>query len=355
MTNIDCQTYQCVFENPWAHLKEQLSSADYSQVFILVDENTRKHCLPILEKEIDTEVKLIQIASGEIHKNIDTCQLIWNELIKNGADRHSCLLNLGGGVIGDMGGFCASTFMRGIHFFQIPTTLLSQVDASVGSKLGIDFNGIKNIIGVFNEPQAVIIYPNFIDTLDKRELRSGYAEIIKHALIKDKELWKQISSYSQLANIPFAAIIHRNVEIKKEVVDQDPLEQGLRKILNFGHTIGHAIETQLLISENRLLHGEAIAIGMICEAWIANHLAMITIDQFVELQSYILNIYDDLPNQIESKKEILQHMKKDKKNKSGIIRASIINDIGSCGFNIPLSEELLIESLVAFEESFLSA
>lgn len=351
MTNIDCQTYQCVFENPWAYLAQNLSTSDYSQIFVLVDENTKEHCLPILQEGIKSDVNIISIRSGELHKNIDTCQQIWNHLIENGADRHSCLLNLGGGVIGDMGGFCASTFMRGIDFFQIPTTLLSQVDASVGSKLGVDFNGIKNIVGVFNEPQAVIIYPNFISTLHKRELRSGYAEIIKHALIKDKELWKQITSYSSLNQVPFDSIIHRNVEIKKEVVDLDPFEKGLRKILNYGHTIGHAIETQLLVSANRLLHGEAIAIGMICEAWIANQLDMINIDQFAELQSYILNIYDDLPKQIDSKTEIFQHMQKDKKNKSGIIRASILNDIGSCEFNIPLSEELVIDSLLAYEQS----
>lgn len=351
MTNIDCQTYQCVFENPWDHLQKQLSAADYSQIFVLVDDNTENHCLPILQNGIDVELQIISIQSGEIHKNINTCQQIWNELIERGADRHSCMLNLGGGVIGDMGGFCASTFMRGIDFFQIPTTLLSQVDASVGSKLGIDFNGVKNIVGVFNEPQAVIIFPEFLNTLDKRELRSGFAEVIKHGLINDKILWDQITSYKQLDDIPFASIIHKNVEIKKGVVDQDPFEKGLRKILNYGHTIGHAIETQLLTSKNPLLHGEAIAIGMICEAWIGKKLDMISNNQFEDIQSYILNIYNNLPSKIESKDDIISHMLKDKKNKSGIIRASILNDIGSCDINIPLSRELILESLAAYEDS----
>lgn len=351
MTNIDCQTYQCVFENPWDYLSQKLSTADYSQIFVLVDNNTQLHCLPILKNVINSDLNIISIVSGEIHKNIDTCQQIWNHLIENGADRHSCLLNLGGGVIGDMGGFCASTFMRGIDFFQIPTTLLSQVDASVGSKLGVDFNGIKNIVGIFNEPQAVIIDTAFLETLDKRELRSGYAEVIKHALINDKELWKQITAFSQLDEVPFDTIIHRNVEIKKEVVDHDPFEKGLRKILNFGHTIGHAIETQFLNSRNPLLHGEAIAIGMICEAWIGQHFEMLTQEQYEEIQYYILKIYDNLPKQIESKEKILQHMLKDKKNKSGIIRASILNDIGSCDFNISLSTELVLDSLLAYENS----
>jgi len=345
MTNIDCQTYQCVFKNPWAHLQQQLAAADYSQIFVLVDDNTEKHCLPILQDGIDIGLQIISIQSGEIHKNINTCQQIWNELIERGADRHACLLNLGGGVIGDMGGFCASTFMRGIDFFQIPTTLLSQVDASVGSKLGIDFKGVKNIVGVFNEPQAVIIYPQFLDTLDKRERRSGYAEVIKHALISDKVLWDKISSYQNLDDIPFANIIHKNVEIKKGVVDQDPFEKGLRKILNFGHTIGHAIETQLLTSEHPLLHGEAIAIGMICEAWIGQQSNMITTEQFDQLQKYILHIYNNLPSKIDSKEDIIHHMLKDKKNKSGVIRASILNDIGSCDINIPLSRAIVIDSL----------
>lgn len=350
MTNIDCQTYQCVFENPLTHLNQQLLSAEYSQLFVLVDENTEEHCLPILQNSINLDLTIIKIQAGELYKNIETCQVIWNELIQQGADRHSCLLNLGGGVIGDMGGFCASTFMRGIDFFQIPTTLLSQVDASVGSKLGIDFNGIKNIVGVFNEPQAVIIEPRFLDTLDKRELRSGYAEIIKHALIKDQNLWEKITSFLNLSEVPFANIIHRNVQIKKEIVDQDPFEKGLRKILNFGHTIGHAIETQLLQTNKRLLHGEAIAIGMICEAWIGKQMDMISAEQLFNIQSYILSIYGDLPSKIDSKDDIFHHMTKDKKNKSGIIRASILNDIGSCSFNISLPKEMVIESLKAYEE-----
>lgn len=349
MTNIDCQNYQVIFQEPWSYLNQALRRTDYSQIFVLVDENTEQHCLPLLRKYLDVDCSNIKIEAGENHKTLETCQSIWSALIEQGADRHSCMLNLGGGVIGDMGGFCASTFMRGIDFFQIPTTLLSQVDASVGSKLGIDFQGYKNLVGIFNEPQAVIIDPDFLQTLDPRELRSGYAEVIKHSLIKDKELWNKITSNQDLQSIDFDAIVHRNVEIKKEVVDEDPFEKGLRKILNFGHTIGHAIETQFLQTASPLLHGEAIAIGMICEAWIGKSQQMINEVQFNAIEKYIRSIYTDLPVTIIEHTEVMNSMLKDKKNKGGIIQASILDDIGSCAFNIPLSVELISKSLLAYE------
>lgn len=349
MTNIDCQQYQVVFDRPWETLHNLLSEGAYSQVFILVDENTNEHCLPIIKENTLGALSVITIPAGEIHKQIQTCQTIWSQLIKHGADRHSCLLNLGGGVIGDMGGFCASTFMRGIDFVQIPTTLLSQVDASVGSKLGIDYEGFKNLVGVFNEPQAVIVYPPFLTTLDKRELRSGCAEIIKHALIKDKALWDQLIALSSADEIATEAIIHRNVEIKKEVVDDDPYERGVRKILNFGHTIGHAIETEYLQSSDPLLHGEAIAIGMICESWMASELGMLTKDKNSTIKSYLRMIYPDLPKKITNHEGIITSMLKDKKNKGGTILASLLEDIGRCAFNIPLNAELIVGSLLAYD------
>lgn len=348
MTNIDCQQYQVVFDRPWETLNELLSQGSYSQVFILVDENTRIHCLPIIVEKISVPLSVITIPAGEIHKQIQTSQSIWSQLIKHGADRHSCLLNLGGGVIGDMGGFCASTFMRGIDFVQIPTTLLSQVDASVGSKLGIDYEGFKNLVGVFNEPQAVIVYPPFLQTLDKRELRSGCAEVIKHALIRDNVLWDQLTDLTSPDSIATAAIIHRNVEIKKEVVDDDPFEKGVRKILNFGHTIGHAVETEYLQSSDPLLHGEAIAIGMICESWIAVELGMLTKEKCIAIKSYLTLIYPDLPKQITNHEGIMSSMLKDKKNKGGTILASLLEDIGQCTFNVPLSAELIAGSLLAY-------
>jgi len=339
MKDINCQKYPIVFKSPWSRVNEIIDERRYSKIFVLVDTNTSELCLPLLHKEVNASLYTITIAAGEDHKNINTCQQIWSSLLNNGADRHSCLINLGGGVIGDMGGFCASTYMRGIDFIQVPTTLLSQVDASVGSKLGIDFMNVKNIIGVFNHPQAVLIYPGFLNTLDYRELRSGYAEVIKHALIQDPQLWKDLQQIVDLKEIDLSGIIYQNVAIKKEVVDKDPYENGLRKILNFGHTIGHAVETVFMKKSSPLLHGEAIAIGMLCEAKIAELKAMISVDHFKNIEAYIKRIYTNLPDKLEDQDKILSLMRKDKKNRDGEILASLLKGIGSCDFNISLSEE----------------
>jgi len=345
MNNISCQSYRVVFDKPWETLDAFIKEKAYSKVFVLVDALTEKYCLPILEQKTNFDTHIISIPSGEKHKTLTTCQIIWSELINNQADRHSCLLNLGGGVIGDMGGFCASTFMRGINFVQIPTTLLSQVDASVGSKLGIDYLDYKNIIGVFNEPQAVIIDVQFLDTLIDRELRSGYAEVIKHALIQDAHLWAELQSISDLRSVDWLPIVHKNVHIKKNVVDQDPYEKGLRKILNFGHTIGHAVETNYLHQEQALLHGEAIAIGMIAESKIANKKGLLTDKAFNQIESYILSIYHDLPSTINNQEQVMDHMKADKKNKGGVVLSSLVTEIGTCDFDVALEPEEVLKVL----------
>ena len=217
-----------------------IEQGQYSQILVLVDENTKTACLPILTKVLSSlPLSVIEIQAGESHKNLDSCQLIWTAMLANNADRKSLLINLGGGVIGDMGGFCAATFKRGMDFIQVPTTLLAQVDASVGAKLGIDFMRIKNGIGLFQPPKLVCIYPHFLNTLDKRELYSGFAEVIKHALIADIKYWERLLKIKKLEANQFdwASIIQHSVELKKSVVEADPLEKGLRKILHFGHTV----------------------------------------------------------------------------------------------------------------------
>ena len=185
MRKIDINSYAVIFDTAAIQLQNLIGELDYSNLFVLVDENTLTHCLPIINDVLPEQTKFIQIKSGEAYKNLSTCELIWQSLLEQGADRQSILINLGGGVIGDMGGFCASTFMRGIRFIQVPTTLLAMVDASVGSKLGVDFQGAKNMVGLFQDPEAVIIDPVFLDTLPQPELRSGFAEVVKHALIRD--------------------------------------------------------------------------------------------------------------------------------------------------------------------------
>jgi len=348
MNLIECQQYAIAFKRPWHYLNTLLTEKQYSKIFVLVDDNTDRYCLPILKENLKHDFTSIVIKSGEVNKSIKTCEAIWSYLMDNGCDRHSVMLNLGGGVIGDMGGFCASTYMRGIDFVQIPTTLLSQVDASVGGKLGIDLQGHKNLVGVFVEPQAVIIHSPFLKTLPDRELRSGYAEVIKHALIKDAVMWQELQAITDLRSYDFQDLVYRNVLIKKEVVDEDPIEMGLRKILNFGHTVGHAIETEFLDSDSALLHGEAIAIGMMCESWMAHQLGHLSRPQVNEIHTYLKQIFDDLPAKIPSHSEVVKTMQKDKKNKGGLILASLLSGIGTCTYDVPLDRDLIKSGLANY-------
>ena len=324
-----------------AELNSFLSYKKYSYVFIVVDENTRKHCLKKLS--LDKHPSLISIKSGEKNKNIRTCEKIWKELSKQNADRKSLLINLGGGVISDIGGFCASTYKRGIDFINIPTTLLSQVDASVGGKTGIDFLGYKNQISTFAFPKAVFINPDFLQTLSKRELISGFAEVIKHGLIADKNYWKKIKDASTPLSVT-AEIISHSIEIKNKMVSADPYENGLRKVLNFGHTIGHAVESASMKTKKPLLHGEAIAIGMICEAYLSRKILGLKSEELNEITSFIISVFN--PKQIKLPiKNLIGLMKQDKKNKDSEINFTLLSSIGKAEINNSCSEELIEESI----------
>jgi 3-dehydroquinate synthase len=247
------------------------ASAGYNQVFLITDAETRKHCLPVFIQQTGLDVNLpgTTIPAGERFKNMATCEYIWQGMLEAGLDRKALVINLGGGVLGDMGGFCAATYKRGIDFVQIPTTLLSMTDASVGGKLGVDFKGIKNAIGLFGDPVAVFADPIFFNTLSERELRSGFGEVIKHALIGNPELWDQIQMVQDLRSVHWPSLLKASIGVKVNVVEQDPFEKNLRAVLNFGHTIGHAVESFFLTTDTPLTHGEAIAIGMFCEAELA--------------------------------------------------------------------------------------
>ena len=261
------------FETRLAPLMEIIEKGKYSKVFVFTDSNTSEICLPVFREMLDdfSEFDLIETDPGEENKNIDFCIGIWKTLLDFEADRKCLMINLGGGVITDMGGFIASTYKRGIHFINIPTTLLAQVDASVGGKTGIDIDNVKNMVGTFTLPQAVFIETAFLKTLPECELLSGFAEMIKHGLIADKGYFEVLRN-SDYKNLD-AQAIYRSVEIKNEIVTTDPHEQNLRKILNFGHTIGHAIEGYSLLNDGSpLLHGEAIAAGMICEGYLSHKL-----------------------------------------------------------------------------------
>jgi len=345
MSPIQSISYPIYFENSLKELRKFISGSHYTKVFILVDSNTEIHCLPAVHEALkDIDYDLIEVTPGEENKNIDFCIGIWRMLLDFGAERNSLLINLGGGVITDMGGFAASTFKRGIDFVQVPTTLLSQVDASVGGKTGIDMDNVKNVIGTFTQPKAVFINTEFLKTLDEREIRSGFAEVIKHGLIYDRLLFDTVKNAgpSNLTD----EIIYRSVEIKNEVVKEDPYEKGLRKILNFGHTIGHAIESYSLSNgKNPLLHGEAIAIGFICEAYLSfkkNNLSETELNETVEA---IKTVYPAYNIRKDSYPALLEIMKNDKKNNAGQINFSLLSKIGKCGFDLFCSEKEIFESL----------
>lgn len=320
------------------------AAKQYSKIAVLVDENTKLHCYPKIKSYLRSHL-IIEISSGEENKNITTCNQIWQALTDSAFDRKSLLINLGGGVIGDMGGFCAATYKRGIDFIQVPTTLLSQVDASIGGKLGIDFGHFKNHIGVFQEPVRVLIDATFLQSLPYRELRSGFAEVIKHCLIADKVAWKQLIT-KNLVQQDWQHIIKHSTEIKAQIVAADPKEKGLRKVLNFGHTVGHAVESFFLNhGEGRLLHGEAIAIGMICEAWLAVQKGFISHMELTEIENYISAIYDRVSIREEDLEAITENAFQDKKNESGVILCSLLQEIGKANFDVAISAKEIKDSL----------
>lgn len=349
MKSIQATDYFIHFhQDGFEKLNSYLSENNPSKIIILVDKNTKKDCLPYFETRLKTHIPtaVIEINAGEIHKNIDTCVDVWNELAEMNTDRKSLMINLGGGMVTDLGGFVASTFKRGIKFINIPTTLLSIVDASVGSKTGVDLGTLKNLIGLFSNPDMVVIDTKFLDTVPKRELHSGLAEIIKYGLTYDINLWDSIKK-----NDPFNShldeIIYRSIEIKNEVVLQDPREKGLRKVLNFGHTIGHAIESFFLKSEDKetLTHGEAIAIGMVIESYFSYRLYNFPKEELSIIKSKIIELFGkvEIPNN--DYKSIIDLMKYDKKNIGDTINFVLLNNLADFNIDCKVSEELLIEGL----------
>jgi 3-dehydroquinate synthase len=323
----------------------------FSKIIVLTDENTQKYCLPLLKNALPIDYQTIMIPAGEPHKNLDTCQIIWNSLFEAGADRKSLLINLGGGVIGDMGGFCASTFKRGMPFLQIPTTLLSQVDASIGGKLGIDFGNVKNSIGMFGNPKTVLIDPNFLQTLPTREIRSGFAELFKHALIHNAKFSIQdlLNAYHQNQS-NLAAIIGDSLLVKKHFVENDPFEKGIRKALNFGHTIGHAVESAALETHEPLLHGEAIAIGMICEAYLSYQMTRLPDADLDLIVNTFTKIYPKIDLQHFDYQQLIELMQQDKKNDGNAINFTLLKKIGSASINHVANEEQIIESLEFYND-----
>jgi len=338
-----------ITDNIAQNLHDFLKGRSYSQIAVLCDENTVKHCLSKI-LDVLPEHLLIQISSGEENKNLSTCEQLWQALTEAAFDRKALLINLGGGVIGDMGGFVASTYKRGIDFINIPTTLLAQVDASIGGKLGVDFQGFKNHIGLFGNPQNVLIWPGFLETLPERELYSGYAEVIKHGLIYDKKYWREIKSTNP-HHADWKGIIEQSIKIKKSVVSEDPYESGLRKILNFGHTLGHAVESYFLKQpQGKLLHGEAIVIGMICEAYLSTKITGLSNSDLEEIVAFLLTTYQ--PRAIDKSQfdEIITLTLQDKKKEANVVQFSLLKSIGACTINIPIAAPDMVDSMFYFNK-----
>ncbi|WP_185876958.1 3-dehydroquinate synthase [Blattabacterium cuenoti] len=341
-------------ENGYKILKNYITNQvdSIKNTFILVDEKIHKYCLPILFNQIDFLKKsnLIQIKSGEKEKNINTCIRICKNLEKFKATRKSLILNLGGGVITDIGGFVASIFKRGIRFINIPTSLLGMVDASIGYKTGVNLDSIKNEIGSFYIPELLIIDTNFLKTLPKKEIISGMAEMFKHGLIANKDFWISLNQIRiNNHHNQWYDLVNTSILIKQKIVDKDPKEKGFRKILNFGHTIGHALESFFLKKTEKISHGEAIIMGIICESWISSKINGLPINDYKNIKSTLSKFYpiekkiSNLSNsEIENIIMIMDHDKKNEKNK---IQFSLLREIGNCSYNCHVPYSLIKESL----------
>lgn len=329
-------------------LNEHVKNNNFSKIFILVDTNTHNYCLPLfLEKlEANSDIEIIEIEEGEINKNIDTCVGVWNTLSELDADRKSLLINVGGGVVTDLGGFVASTFKRGIAYINVPTSLLAMVDASVGGKTGVDLGNLKNQIGVISNPNMVLIDTLFLETLPQNQMKSGLAEMLKHGLIISEAYWNKFKDLSKLKIDDLDGLIYESVLIKKVVVDQDPFENGLRKTLNYGHTLGHAIESYFLTNPNKtsLLHGEAIAIGIVLASYISTQLVGFPKDTTNNIKQLFGGYYGKVDILESDYSPIIELLKYDKKNNHGNVNFVLLEAIGKPKIDCLVDESIIIDA-----------
>ncbi len=335
-------------DEKFKHLNSWIQEQTISSIFILVDENTHSNCLPQLLSAVEPlqRVEIVEIPSGEENKTIEIATQLWSSLTELKADRNAVLINLGGGVITDLGGFVASCYKRGIRFINIPTTLLAMVDAAHGGKTGVDFDGFKNQIGVFNKAEATFIHGDFCSTLPWRQFISGFAECVKHALIADKSLWQTFLMNGSPDPGFWEMYVEPSLKIKQGIVEADPTEKGPRKILNFGHTVGHAIESYSLEHDKPpLLHGEAIAMGMIAELYLSTHFAGLSEADLHIAVEYLSAIFPLRLLEEKNFDQIINIILHDKKNSGSIILCSLINEPGTSVFDIAIDELRLIEAL----------
>lgn len=337
-------------------LEKAILSHKYDKLFVLTDNHTFCQCLPVIE-DIDQVKNATHITIGveDVNKTLETLAYVWLKLSNCGATRHSLIINLGGGMVTDLGGFAAATFKRGIQFINIPTTLLSMVDAAVGGKTGINFNGLKNEIGAFAPASEVIIDSVFLKTSDYENIISGYAEMLKHGLISTEENWKELIKFDFDKDIDYKSLqelIGKSVEIKENIVEQDPNEKGIRKALNLGHTIGHAFESFALKTEHPALHGYAVAWGLVCELYLSHVKLNFPKEKLRHTVTFIKEHYGKLNFSCKDYDTLYEFMTHDKKNESsGSINFTLLSNIGEIKINQTVSKEDIFESLDFYSET----
>ena len=335
-------------------LSSLLSDLPKGQLFVLTDSHTKVHCLPIFTESIeDLSYHLLTLEAGEVTKNLTSVQFVWDFLFKHHATREAVLVNLGGGMITDLGGFAAATYMRGIRFVNIPTTLLAMVDASSGGKTGFDYKGVKNAIGTFTPPLATLIHLDFLRTLPAEELLSGFAEMLKHALIASKEEWVNLLQllqeelpHEQLVEaLGSTGVLQASIAIKEKVVAQDPHETGVRKILNFGHTVGHAIESAAL-EHNALPHGYCVLWGMVAEVYLSVVKLGCPREVLQQLTQIMLQYYGRPQCNCKQREQLIQRMYQDKKNSANRTpNFTLLRAVGEPEINQYVSEKDIDEAL----------
>lgn len=335
-------------------LVNAIAECEHDKIFILTDQTTHDTCLPKLQNFLCLKgAQSIVIKAGDTNKTLDSLAEVWTALSQGGATRHSLMINLGGGMVTDLGGFAASTFKRGIDFINIPTTLLAMVDASVGGKTGINFGGLKNEIGVFSDSKFVIINTQFLDTLDHDNICSGYAEMLKHGLISDNKHWAELVGFN-LAQPDLAQLqrmVAESIKVKERIVTEDPHEHGIRKALNLGHTVGHALESFAMKHGRPVLHGYAVAYGMVCELYLSARKTGFPTDKMHQTVRFILDHYGRLPYTCDDYPELLELMRHDKKNTSGIINFTLLGGIGDIRINQTATKEEIEEALDFLREA----
>lgn len=336
-------------ENALSALPDWLGSRVKSKrVFVLVDDQTEVSCLPLLISVMQGRYEFVKISipAGERNKTLELCAYVWNRLLDHKAVKSDMLIALGGGMITDLGGLAASLYKRGMRFIHIPTSLMGMTDAAIGGKTAVDFNNIKNAIGLFSSPKAIFIDPSFLKSLPKREIANGWAEVVKHALIADASIWNDLPKDASL--IPTFDLLLRSIAVKVMVVQEDFEEKGRRKILNFGHTIGHAVETIRLESRSVLLHGEAVVFGMLVESEIALQMNLLSQKNADVIQNKLLQFFNPDPLKCINCDSLLHFLSQDKKNEHNKILFSLVTDIGHCSWNCEVDTEVLLSSVKKF-------